>query len=142
MELKIYRRAAEVSRFQKLSRNKATQNAKFLASCPVASIARQRRKVSSWLQRSTWLDRRITRATSVWGTIPHLRVFQLYTLPQFRGRQIGRKLIDALASEAESQYCISISARVAADLHANEFWNAWALGRFALRGAASRPGAR
>lgn len=56
------------------------------------------------------------------GRFPHLRVFQLYALPQFRGRHIGRQLIDALISDAESQYYITISARVAADLPANEFW--------------------
>ncbi len=56
------------------------------------------------------------------GRFPHLRVFQLYTLPQFRGRHIGRQLIDTLISDAESQYYITISARVAADLDANEFW--------------------
>lgn len=56
------------------------------------------------------------------GRFPHLRVFQLYTLPQFRGRHIGRQLIDTFVSDAESQYYITISARVAADLDANEFW--------------------
>jgi GNAT superfamily N-acetyltransferase/predicted nucleic acid-binding protein len=56
------------------------------------------------------------------GRFPHLRVFQLYTLPQFRGRHIGRQLIDTLVSDAESQYHITISARVAADLAVNEFW--------------------
>ncbi|HUZ96767.1 MAG TPA: GNAT family N-acetyltransferase [Edaphobacter sp.] len=56
------------------------------------------------------------------GKFPHLRVFQIYTMPQFRGRDIGQKLIEALVSEAEEQYYITISARVAADLPANVFW--------------------
>src|ERR1700733_11319224 len=38
------------------------------------------------------------------GKFPILRIFQLYTLPEFRGRQIARKLIESLAEEAESQY--------------------------------------
>lgn len=57
------------------------------------------------------------------GKFPNLRVFQLYTLPKFRGQQIGRKLIDSLAEEAESQYYLTIIARVASDLAANEFWD-------------------
>jgi GNAT superfamily N-acetyltransferase/predicted nucleic acid-binding protein len=57
------------------------------------------------------------------GKFPSLRVFQLYTLPKFRGQGIGRKLVESLAEEAESQYYLTISARVASDLPANEFWD-------------------
>jgi len=57
------------------------------------------------------------------GKFPSLRVFQLYTLPKFRGQGIGRKLVESLAKEAESQYYLTISARVASDLPANEFWD-------------------
>jgi predicted nucleic acid-binding protein/GNAT superfamily N-acetyltransferase len=56
------------------------------------------------------------------GKFPHLRVFQLYVVPEFRHRNIGGDLVTALASDAERRYYITISARVAADLPANEFW--------------------
>jgi ribosomal protein S18 acetylase RimI-like enzyme/predicted nucleic acid-binding protein len=56
------------------------------------------------------------------GKFPHLRVFQLYVAPEFRHRSIGGDLVSALATDAEMRYYITISARVAADLPANEFW--------------------
>jgi predicted nucleic acid-binding protein/GNAT superfamily N-acetyltransferase len=56
------------------------------------------------------------------GRYPHLRVFQIYVVPEFRHRNVGGDLIEALAADAERQYYITISARVAADLPANDFW--------------------
>jgi GNAT superfamily N-acetyltransferase/predicted nucleic acid-binding protein len=56
------------------------------------------------------------------GRFPHLRVFQLFTVPECRGKGLGRALIESLVADAEEQYFITISARVAADLSANEFW--------------------
>lgn len=57
------------------------------------------------------------------GKFPHLKVFQLYVVPQFRHQKIGGALISALASDAERRYYITISARVAADLPSNQFWD-------------------
>lgn len=56
------------------------------------------------------------------GRFPHLRIFQLYVVPEFRHRNVGGDLVNALAADAERQYYITISARVAADLPANDFW--------------------
>lgn len=43
-------------------------------------------------------------------------------MARFRGREIGRQLVEALVSQAEKQYYITISARIAADLPATAFW--------------------
>lgn len=56
------------------------------------------------------------------GRFPHLKIFQLYVAPEFRNKKIGGTLITALAIDAERRYYITISARVAADLSANKFW--------------------
>ena len=123
MELKIYRRAAEVSRFSKVVQEQGDSEREvlgFLPRCVYSEAAAQGKLLVATIHMAG--QENYAGHLLFGGRFPHLRVFQLYTLPQFRGRQIGRKLIDALASEAESQYCISISARVAADLHANEFW--------------------
>jgi len=56
------------------------------------------------------------------GRFPHLRVFQVYVVPEFRHQNIGVDLVKVLTADAEKQYCITISARVAADLPANAFW--------------------
>jgi ribosomal protein S18 acetylase RimI-like enzyme/predicted nucleic acid-binding protein len=56
------------------------------------------------------------------GKFPHLRIFQLYVIPEFRHRSIGGELVSALATDSERRYYLTISARVAADLPANNFW--------------------
>lgn len=57
------------------------------------------------------------------GSFPHLKVFQIYVAPDFRGRGVGTLLIDNLVRYGESLGYLSILARVAADLTAaNQFW--------------------
>lgn len=56
------------------------------------------------------------------GTMPTLKVFQVYACKSVRGDGIGKKLIDALKDYAKEKYYHSIVARVASDLPANNFW--------------------
>ena len=107
MELKIYRRAAEVRRFSKVVQEQGDSEREvlgFLPRCVYSEAAAQGKLFVATIHMAG--QENYAGHLLFGGRVPHLRVFQLYTLPQFRGRQIGRKLIDALASEAESQYCI------------------------------------
>ncbi len=56
------------------------------------------------------------------GTMPTLKVFQVYACQSVNGHGVGRILIDALKSYAREKNYHSISARVASDLPANSFW--------------------
>lgn len=56
------------------------------------------------------------------GTMPILKVTQVYVCPSVKGKGVGRLLIDALKEYAKKGNYHSISARVASDLPANSFW--------------------
>lgn len=56
------------------------------------------------------------------GTYPHLRVFQINVLPEFRSRGLARRLVEELRKYGEEKNYQTISARVATELEANEFW--------------------
>lgn len=55
-------------------------------------------------------------------TFPHCKVWQLYVLPKYRSRGIARRLVDALVQSLEPHNYLSIKARVASDLPANQVW--------------------
>ena len=57
------------------------------------------------------------------GRYPMLKIFHLYVTPQHRKQGIGLKLLTALLAFGEKNNYLSISARVAADLSANRFWD-------------------
>ena len=56
------------------------------------------------------------------GTYPHLKVFQVHVLPEFRSRGLARRLLKELRKYGEENNFQTISARVATDLEANRFW--------------------
>ena len=56
------------------------------------------------------------------GTMPRVKIFQLYVRPNARGDGIGRILIEALIDHSNVRNFHTISARVASDLPANKFW--------------------
>jgi GNAT superfamily N-acetyltransferase len=58
------------------------------------------------------------------GVFPQARIFQIFTVPQFRRKGIGRRLVEALVRRAETSQFMSIVANVADDLAANNFWQA------------------
>jgi len=56
------------------------------------------------------------------GVFPQARIFQIFTVPRFRRRGIGRRLVEAIVRRAESLQFMSVVAKVADDLVANRFW--------------------
>lgn len=58
------------------------------------------------------------------GTMPTVKIFQIYVCPSARGTSVGKTLIDLLKKYAKDRHYHSISARVASDLPANKFWAA------------------
>jgi len=56
------------------------------------------------------------------GTYPHLKVFQVHVLPEFRSRGLARRLLKELREHGEENSFQTISARVATELDANRFW--------------------
>lgn len=57
------------------------------------------------------------------GRHPHYKVFQLFVEPGFRKSGVGGAMLRELKSQAEREGVQTISARVAADLEANRFWD-------------------
>lgn len=56
------------------------------------------------------------------GKYPDLKIFQIFVRTEHRHQQIGGTLIQHIVAFAENHNFLSISARVAADLPANRFW--------------------
>lgn len=56
------------------------------------------------------------------GTMPTLKIFQIYACESVKGHGVGSKLIDTLKEHAREKNYHTISARVASDLPANIFW--------------------
>lgn len=56
------------------------------------------------------------------GTMPTLKIFQIYACPSVKGCGVGSMLIEELKEHARNQNYHSIYARVASDLPANLFW--------------------
>lgn len=56
------------------------------------------------------------------GRYPNLRIFHLYVAQQHRKQGIGAKLLTSLEAFGEKNSYLALSARVAADLASNKFW--------------------
>ena len=56
------------------------------------------------------------------GVFPQVKIFQIFTVPQFRGNGVGRRLVETIVRSAERLQFMSVSAKVADDLTANAFW--------------------
>ena len=54
---------------------------------------------------------------------PRLRVYQVYVTPEYRSFGTARRLIEKLKRYGEAHDYLTITARVASELPANEFWS-------------------
>ncbi len=57
------------------------------------------------------------------GRYPMLKIFHLYVAPRHRKQGIGAKLLANLEAFGEKNNYLTVSARVAADLPSNQFWD-------------------
>ena len=55
---------------------------------------------------------------------PHARIYQVFVAAHARGHGIGRNLVEALLELYETKQYLSVIAKVADDLAANQFWGA------------------
>jgi predicted nucleic acid-binding protein/GNAT superfamily N-acetyltransferase len=53
---------------------------------------------------------------------PYAKIFQVSVVPTYRGVGIGKLLVDSVVNAMEQKGYMSVSARVANDLKANDFW--------------------
>ena len=67
------------------------------------------------------------------GKFPRAKIYQTFVLPEFRRRKVGRALVDKLVSITEASNYLSLSAKVAADLPANGFYEAMGFEVVAVR---------
>ena len=74
------------------------------------------------------------------GSYPTLKVFQILVLTEYRGKGIGRSLIEKLVHFGEQKGYLTIKVRVAVDLSANQFWSR--LGFETVRRIQRSPGKR
>lgn len=56
------------------------------------------------------------------ATYPHAKIFQVYVGSEQRKHGIGRQLVQALLALLEEKQYLSVTARVASELPANQFW--------------------
>lgn len=123
MNLRIYKRAAEVNAYAKVVQEQSDSERDVLGFLPRSAYSEAAAQGKLYIASTDIAGVEHYAGHLLFGgRFPHLRVFQIYALPKFRGHHIGKKLIEELISDAERQYYITVSARVAADLPANEFW--------------------
>jgi GNAT superfamily N-acetyltransferase/predicted nucleic acid-binding protein len=56
------------------------------------------------------------------GVFPQAKIFQVYTVPAFRRKGVGLRMVESLVKRAETLQFLSVVAKVADDLVANRFW--------------------
>ena len=123
MDVNIYDTVSEVSPFAEIAAERADRQRDALGFLPRSAY------VEAAAQRKLYIatvgDGRAERYAGhllFGGRFPHLKIFQVYVEPALHGRHIGQQLVERLARHAEHHSYLTMSARVAEDLPANQFW--------------------
>lgn len=122
MEYTILKQFDEVTAYVKQVSSLADQNKKALGFTPSSAYEEMASKGQLWIAVNG--SNELKGYLIFGGTMPTLKVYQIYVCPSVEGRGVGKLLINGLKEYARVMHYHSISARVAADLPANNFWEA------------------
>lgn len=120
-DLKILTESSQVSTYVKSVQAIADTNKKALGFLPKSVFQSQADRGRLWV--ATKADTGLILGYLLFGgRYPILRVFHLYVTQDYRKHGIGTSLLRILETFGEKNNYLTISARVAADLAANKFW--------------------
>ena len=121
MEIYIAKNLSEVEPYIDLVQSHADKNKNALGFLPASAYKEQAYKNQLWVaicvQTKTPLGHLL-----FGGRFPNLKVIQILAYPESQHMGVAKKLIKELVFYGEENNYLSISARVAADLDANMFW--------------------
>jgi GNAT superfamily N-acetyltransferase len=121
MNFKILKSPEEVATFVERVNAISDQNRDELGFLPHAAYQDLALKGQLWVV-ATADQKSILGYVAFGGSASALRISQLYVAPSERGHGIGASLIGALKTHAKLSHRQIVTARVAADLPANQFW--------------------
>jgi len=121
MKFQVYSKYSDVERFLSEVQRAADSNRSALGFLPASVYGQSAMQGKLWVAASLDGDHYCGHLL-FGGSYPSLRVVQLFIAPEQRRLDVGSHLIRALIDYGEESNYISVSARVAADLPANQFW--------------------
>lgn len=123
MEIKIYDSLSEVSPFAETAAERADRQRDALGFLPRSAYVEAAAQGKLYI--ATVGDGRAESYAGhllFGGRFPHLKIFQVYVEPALQGKSVGHQLVEHLARYGEHHSYLTMSARVAGDLPANQFW--------------------
>ncbi|HEY3566581.1 MAG TPA: GNAT family N-acetyltransferase [Thermoanaerobaculia bacterium] len=121
MDFRILLNYAEVKDFLPSVQRAADENRSALGFLPASVYQQSAMQSKLWVATSLEGNRYLGHLL-FGGTYPYLKITQVFVAPDQRNGAVGSRLIQELIAYGEKYNYISVSARVAADLPANRFW--------------------
>ena len=120
-ESRILQAPADVMDYVDQIRELADGNRASLGFLPASAYTEAAMKGHLWIaiDKST---KRLRGHLLLGGRYPHLKVFQVHVLPEYRSEGVGAKLVGELKEYGEDSSWLTIRSRVASNLEANKFW--------------------
>ena len=119
--MRILTAIAEVEPYLSEVQRLADSNKEALGFLPTSAYSEQAQRGRLWVVAEKTTGR-LLGFLLFGGRFPSLKVFQSYVEPFARKRGVATELIKRLVSFGEKYGYLSISARVAVNLPANQFW--------------------